>query len=101
MSFLLLLFLAATLIFQHKSRATSTSSHLAVEEAESNFGAVDHASVVLHVDAALLPAAGWIVGRIPLYVLYRLQIFMRHFLQGGDAVGLWRSTEIINQSGLL
>lgn len=57
-----------------------TSNHLAVEEAEANFGAVNHAAVVLHVDAALLPAAGWVVGRIPLDVLYRLQIFMGHFL---------------------
>lgn len=55
-------------------------SHLAVEEAEANFGAVNHPPVVLHVDTALLPATGRVVGRIPFYVLYRLQIFMGHFL---------------------
>ena len=59
------------------------SAHLAVEEAEANFGAVNHPSVILHVDAALLPAAGRVVGerRIPLYVVYCLQIFRGHFLQ--------------------
>lgn len=56
------------------------SNHLAVEEAEANFGAVNHSPVVLHIDAALLPAAGRIIGWIPFYVLYRLQIFMGHFL---------------------
>lgn len=50
---------------------------LAVLEAKSNFGAMDHSAVVFHVDAALLPAAGRIVGerRIPFDVLYCLQIF--------------------------
>lgn len=56
------------------------STHLAVEEAETNSGAVNHSAVVLHIDAALLPAAGRVVGWIPFYVLYRLQIFMGHFL---------------------
>lgn len=55
-------------------------NHLAVEEAEANFGAVNHAPIVLHVDAALLPATGRVVGWIPFYVLNRLQIFMGHFL---------------------
>lgn len=86
---------------QSDAVVTQGSTHLTVEEAESNFGAVNHASVILHIDAALLPATGRIVGRIPLYVVYCLQIFMRHFLQEGDYVGLWWSTEIINQLGLL
>lgn len=55
-------------------------SHLAVEEAEANFGAVNHSPVVLHIDAALLPAAGRVIGWIPFDVLYHLQIFMGHFL---------------------
>lgn len=43
------------------------SAHLAVEEAETDFGAVNHPSVILHVDAALLPATGRVIGerRIP------------------------------------
>lgn len=55
-------------------------NHLAVEEAETNSGAVNHSPVVLHIDAALLPAAGRVIGRIPFYVFYCLQIFMGHFL---------------------
>lgn len=57
------------------------ATHLAVQEAETNFGAVNHASIIFHIDAALLPAAGRVVRRIPFYVLYSLQIFRGHFLQ--------------------
>lgn len=89
------------MISQHRVNVTCASSHLTMEEAEANFGAVNHASVVLHVDAALLPATGWIVRRIPFYVLNRLQVLMRHFLQRSDDVGLWWRTETITQSGLL
>lgn len=59
---------------------TFSCNHLAVEEAETNFGAVNHSPVVLHIDAALLPAAGGVIGWIPFYVLYHLQIFVGHFL---------------------
>lgn len=54
-----------------------------MKETETNFGAVNHSSVILHIDAALLPATGWVVGewRIPFYVVYLLQIFIVHFLQ--------------------
>lgn len=58
-------------------------AHLTVEEAETNFGAVNHPSIILHIDAALLPAADRVVRkrRIPFDVFYRLQIFRGHFLQ--------------------
>lgn len=72
-----------------------------MEEAESNFGAVNHASVILHVDAALLPAICWIVGRIPFYVLNRLQIFMGHFLSEGNDFGSWLRMKTINQLDVL
>lgn len=71
-------------MFQHRVIKTLfCSTHLAVEEAETNFGAVNHPTIILHIDAALLPATGRIIGewRIPFYVLYRLQIFSGHFLQ--------------------
>lgn len=52
-------------------------SHLAVQEAEANFRAVDHSAVVLYVDAALFPSANWVVGerRVPFDILDRLEIF--------------------------
>lgn len=60
-----------------------SSTNLALEEAKTDFGAVNHPSIVLHIDAALLPAADRVVrkGRVPFYVLDGLQIFMGHFLQ--------------------
>lgn len=52
-------------------------------EPEADLGAVNHPSVVLHVDAAFLPAAGWVIRkrRIPFNVLYCLQIFGGEFLE--------------------
>ena len=52
------------------------ASYLAVQETEAHFGAVDHAAIVLHVDAALLPAAGGIVGerRVPFDLIYQLEV---------------------------
>lgn len=72
-------------------------NHLAVEEAEANFGAVNHAPIVLNVDAALLPAAGRVVGWIPFYVLYCLQIFMGHFLPQNHNV-IHVNAALINQT---
>lgn len=59
-----------------------------MEEAETNFGAVNHSPVVLHIDAALLPAAGRVIRWIPFYVLYGLQIFMGHFLPKYSSSGV-------------
>lgn len=57
-------------------------SYLAVQESEAHFGAVDHAAVVLHINAALFPAADGVVWewRIPFYILYRLEVFRGHLL---------------------
>lgn len=74
-------------------------NHLAVEEAEANFGAVNHAPIVLHIDAALLPATGRVVGWIPFYVLYRLQIFMGHFLPQNHNV-IHVNAALIHQTNL-
>lgn len=83
--------IVAFMIFQHRViKKLFVFAHLAVQEAETNFGAVNHPSVVLHIDAALLPATGRVVGRIPLYVLYRLQIFMGHFLQPVKTLVMFR-----------
>lgn len=71
-----------------------------MEEAETDFGAVNHSPVVLHIDAALLPAADWVIGWIPFYVLYRLQIFMGHFLsQCNNISGV--NAALVNQFDLL
>jgi len=53
-------------------------SYLAVQEAEAHFGAVDHSAIVLHINAAFLPSANWVVGerRVPFDVLNRLEIFV-------------------------
>lgn len=77
-------FTVAFLIFRHGAIAKwFCSIHLAVQEAEPNFGAVNHPSEILHIDAALLPPTGRVIGerRVPFNVLYCLQIFWRHFLQ--------------------
>lgn len=53
-------------------------SYLAVQEAEADFGAVDHSAIVLHINAAFLPSTSWVVGerRVPFDVLNRLEIFV-------------------------
>lgn len=57
-------------------------SYLAVQEAEADFGAVDHSAIVLHINAALLPSTSWVIGErgVPFDVLNRLEIFGGHFL---------------------
>lgn len=71
------------LTLRHTQKKVLCCAHLTVEEAETNFGAVNHPSIILHIDAALLPAADRVVSkrRIPFDVFYRLQIFRGHFLQ--------------------
>lgn len=76
-------FIHAFLMFQHRViKKLFCSSHLAVEEPETNFGAVNHPSVIPHIDAALLPAADWVIRKrgSPLNVLNCLQILVGHFL---------------------
>lgn len=48
-----------------------------MQEAKAHFGAVDQPAVVLYIDAALLPATGWVIGKrwVPFNVLYGLKIF--------------------------
>lgn len=81
----LISFIVAFLLLQRKSheKILLCSAHLAVEEAETDFGAVNHTSVVLHIDAAFFPAICRVIGKwwVPFDVLYRLQIFVGHFLQ--------------------
>lgn len=61
---------------------------------------MNHAAVILHVDAALLPAVGQVVGWVPLDVLYRLQIFRVHSLQPVRA-SVRSMNDVMNQSDLL
>lgn len=51
--------------------------YLTVQEAKTDFGAVDQPAIVLYINAALLPATDRIVGkgRVPFDVLYGLKIF--------------------------
>lgn len=70
-------------MFQHRAIKLFCFTHLAMEETETNFRAVNHSSVILHIDAAFLPATGRVIrkGRIPFNVFYCLQIFRGQFLQ--------------------
>lgn len=51
--------------------------YLTVQEAKAHFGAVDQPAIVFYIDAALLPAAGRVIGKrwVPFDVFYGLKIF--------------------------
>lgn len=64
---------------------------LAMQEAKLHFGTVDHPSIVLDVDAALLPASWWVIGEggVPFDVFNCLKILGWHLLSK-DVHGTFR-----------